>query len=98
MTEAIPLHLSDGTKLKIEGSISGIEDVAFKEFPFEEVVKPIKAIANAIDDMLEGAKIDKAIIKFGLEVAIESGSLTAMIVKGSSKGNLEITIEKNYIS
>lgn len=32
-------------------------------------------------------------VKFGMELAIESGQLTAVIVKGSGKANLEITLE-----
>jgi hypothetical protein len=38
-------------------------------------------------------KPKKATVKFGMELAIESGQLTAVIVKGSGKGNLEITLE-----
>jgi Trypsin-co-occurring domain 1 len=36
---------------------------------------------------------DKISVKVGIEVAVESGQLTALIVKGSGKANLEITME-----
>jgi Trypsin-co-occurring domain 1 len=32
-------------------------------------------------------------VKIGFEVAVESGQLTALIVKGSGKANLEISME-----
>jgi hypothetical protein len=37
--------------------------------------------------------LTKLALNFGLEIAIESGKLTTLIVKGSSKANLEITLE-----
>ncbi len=36
---------------------------------------------------------DKVSVKIGLEIAIESGQLTALIVKGASKANFEISME-----
>lgn len=46
-----------------------------------------------LSGVLQEVKPDKATIKFGLEIAIESGQITTLIVKGSSKANLEITLE-----
>jgi hypothetical protein len=42
---------------------------------------------------LQKVKPKKATVKFGMEMAIEAGQLTAVIVKGSGKANLEITLE-----
>ena len=42
---------------------------------------------------IQKAKPKKATVKFGMEIAIESGALTAVIAKGSGKANLEITLE-----
>jgi hypothetical protein len=42
---------------------------------------------------IQKVKPKKATVKFGMELAIESGQLTAAIVKGSGKTNLEITLE-----
>jgi hypothetical protein len=42
---------------------------------------------------LKKARPKKATVKFGMEMAIEAGQLTAVIVKGSGKANLEITLE-----
>ncbi len=42
---------------------------------------------------IQKVKPKKATLKFGMEIAVESGALTAVIVKGSGKANLEITFE-----
>jgi Trypsin-co-occurring domain 1 len=41
-------------------------------------------------------KPDKASVKFGLKVAVESGHLTAVVVKGSGEANLEVTLEWSW--
>ena len=46
-------------------------------------------IAQVFQDYLFNLK--RALL--GIEVAVESGQLTALIVKGSGKANLEITME-----
>jgi Trypsin-co-occurring domain 1 len=42
---------------------------------------------------IQTVKPKQARVKFGMELAIELGQLTAVIVKGSGTGNLEITLE-----
>jgi Trypsin-co-occurring domain 1 len=42
---------------------------------------------------IQTVKPKQATVKFGMELAIESGQLTTVIVKGSGTGNLEITLE-----
>lgn len=46
-----------------------------------------------IAEPLQKVKPKKASVKFGMEMALESGQLTALVVKGSGKANLEITLE-----
>jgi hypothetical protein len=59
------------------------------------VTDALEGIVDAIAQTLQKASPDKASVKFGLELAIEPGGLTAVIVKGSGKANLEITLEWN---
>jgi len=92
-TEKIPVLLSNGMTIKIEMAEVGREDVAFDVKPFKQVTDALEGIIEAIALSLEKAKPNKASVKFGVEVAIESGALTASIVKGASKANLEITLE-----
>jgi hypothetical protein len=92
-TTTIPLELSDGTIVRVEASLSGEQKIAFQKRPFKEATDAIKAIAKELSGVLQEVKPDKATIKFGLDLAIESGQITTLIVKGSSKANLEITLE-----
>lgn len=92
-TEFIPVELPNNKIIKVEVARRGREDVAFDVLPFEQVTNALEGIVEAIAGTLDKMKPDKATVKFGVEVAFESGGLTAMIVKGSGKGNLEITLE-----
>jgi hypothetical protein len=91
--EKIPVQLPNGTVIKVEVSQMGREDVAFDVKPFTEITDALEGIVGAIAGTLQKVQPDKASVKFGLELAIESGQLTAIIVKGSGKANLEITLE-----
>lgn len=92
-TETIPVKLPNGITVKVEVAQIGREDVAVTTFSFKQVTDALEGIVEAIATTLEKVKPDKATVKFGIEIAIESGKLTAAIVKGSGKGNLEIGLE-----
>lgn len=92
-TEKIPVKLPNGAVIKVEISDFGREDVAFNALPFDDIAPALEGITSAIKETLEKAKPKKASVKFGLEMSIESGNLTAAIVKGSGKANLEVTLE-----
>ncbi len=94
-TTIIPLQLDDGTVVNVEATLIGEQPVAAQSRPFKVVTDTIRAVAREMLGVLQEAAPDKASIKFGLEVAVESGELTALIVKGTGKGNLEITLEWN---
>ena len=93
-TSVIKAKLQDGTSVRIETSqVRGEEKVAAKDFDFTQVSKSITSIVNALKSSLESAKAKKATVEFGVEIGAESGELTALIVKGSGKANLKITLE-----
>ncbi len=96
-TTIIQVELSDGTVVNVEATSIGEVPVAYQSLPFKEVKTLIKNITHEIAETLQSVKqetqADKLSIKLGLEVAIESGQLTALIVKGSSKANFELTLE-----
>lgn len=96
-TKIIPVELSDGTVIKVEATPIGEQRVAYQSRPFKEATTVIKSItyeiAGTLQSIKEDIKPDKISIKLGLEVAIESGQLTTLIVKGASKANFEITME-----
>ena len=93
-TESIPVKLPNGTIIKIETPRrEGREDVDFEIFSFDDIGNALEGITDAIKGTIEKVKPKKTTVKFGIEVGVESGKLTAMIVKGTGKGNLEITME-----
>lgn len=96
-TKIIPVELSDGTVVKVEATPIGEQRVAFQSKPFQEIKAAIKSItseiAETIKDVHQTVEPDKVSVKLGLEVAVESGQLTALLVKGAGKANLEITME-----
>ncbi len=94
-TEAIPVALPNGTIIKVEVAQTGQEDVAFHTFAFRQVTDALEGIVGAIGETLQKAQPHKAVVKFGMEVTVAAGQLTALIAKGSGKGNLEITLEWN---
>ncbi len=53
----------------------------------------IGELAKKFNEVLAKSTPKSASIKFGVELGYESGQLTALIVKGKGKANLEITLE-----
>lgn len=96
-TEIIPVELSDGTIVKLEATPIGEQQVSFGSLPFKQAMDIVQSfardVADALQDVRATSQPDKIAVKIGFEVAIESGQLTALIVKGSGKGNLEILME-----
>jgi hypothetical protein len=95
-TEVVKVQLPDGYLLKFETTPTrGEQAIASLEtvLKSEEIVKTIEGTVRILKGTFDRIKPDKASVKFGLRVAIESGQLTALIVKGSGEGNLEVTLE-----
>jgi hypothetical protein len=89
----VKLAHSDAT-IAIEATVIGEQRVALpKEFSFDAIGATLESLAKELGHTFELVKPTKAGVKFGLEVAVESGKLTALLVKGSGKANLEISLE-----
>jgi len=98
-TEIIKAELANGGTLHIQATIlGGEEEVVFALPSFEGVTHAIEGIAQSVVSTLEKVKPQKASVEFGLEVALESGQLTALLVKGSGTSNLKITLEWGDLS
>ncbi len=98
-TEIIKAELANGGTLHIQATIlGGEEEVVFALPSFEGVTHAIEGIAESVVTTLEKVKPQKASVEFGLEVALESGQLTALLVKGSGTSNLKITLEWGDLS
>ena len=93
-TEIIPVQVTDNVTVMVEAtSLGGEEDVASQLLSFSAVTDAIEAISGAIASTLTKVKPDKATVELGLEIGVESGKLTTLLVKGSGKSNLKITLE-----
>jgi hypothetical protein len=89
----VKLAHSDMT-IAIEATVAGQQKVALpSEFSFDVIGKTLESLAQELGATFERVKPTKAAVKFGLEVAVEAGKLTALLVKGSGKANLEISLE-----
>ena len=91
----VQVELSDGTQVNIEATPVGEQQIAARTLPFEEAAAAIGSIAQDISTAVQKAKSDKAQVKFGLEISVESKGLSALLAKGSGKANLEVTLEWN---
>ncbi len=93
-TEVVKAELTNGTIIHIQATaLGGDEEVAFAVPSFKHVTDAIEGIAESIVTTLQKVKPHKASVEFGLEVALEAGQLTALLVKGSGTSNLKITLE-----
>jgi hypothetical protein len=96
-TLIIPLELSDGTIVKVEATPIGEKRVSFRGLSFSDTTAAIKGITHelalSLKSLTDEIKPGKLSIRLGLDVTIESGHLTTLIVKGSSKANFEIIME-----
>jgi hypothetical protein len=92
-TQNIRVKLEDDTIILVEVTQTGREDVANEASKFKAVTDALGGIVQAIAEPINRAKPNKATVKFGMELAVEAGQLTAVLVKGSGKANLEISLE-----
>jgi hypothetical protein len=109
-TKIIPVELASGKVLRIESThfevdtdqknlVLGEEiesNVSLNIRPLKDVTDAIEEIAETIKASLDKVKPTKACVEFGVEFGYESGQLTAMIVKGTGKANLKITLEWSH--
>ncbi len=92
-TKMITVELADGTPVRVEATSIGDRKINFQTRPFQEVTVAIESLSKEIAETLRKVKPDKATVKFGIDIAVDSGKLTAVLAKGSSTANLEITLE-----
>ena len=92
-SDTVSVQLPNGAVVKVEVASTGREDVGFDVKQFQPVADAIEGLVQMIAAPIQKVKPKKATVKFGMELAIETGQLTAVLVKGSGKGNLEITLE-----
>lgn len=100
-TLRVPLTLPNGAEIKVEvtplrlkkdADVADIRDIA-GEKSWKELTHGIAGIAHWVWETLQEVHPTKASIEFGIEIGVEPGKLTALLVQGSNKANLKITLE-----
>lgn len=98
MTQAIVASRigDDGPVIQLEltGTVDGEEDVsALSEIlPFDSVVESVASVSQAMTDALRRAKPEEAELTFGLDVTLQAGTLTSVIVKGGGTSTFTIRL------
>jgi NTP-dependent ternary system trypsin peptidase co-occuring protein len=94
-SKLVKAELPDGTIVWVEGTLSDPEaDVSIgKIFSFQGVVDSVRSVADAINTALKEAKPDRASVEFGVDMSVDSGALTGLIVKGTGGATLTIRLE-----
>jgi hypothetical protein len=92
-TQLVTVALANGQAVQVEASvIDRLESTGFEAKNFDGVIGAIEGIALAVQTALVKVKPAKASVEMGLEIGVEAGQLTALLVKGSGKANLKITL------
>jgi hypothetical protein len=93
----VPAKVGDTAILvEVRGEAPAIDpeqDVSMRIPSFSGVVDAIKSITGELSTMLDELAPNKASIELGVDVGVESGQLTALLVKGSGNATLKITLE-----
>lgn len=96
----LPVRLANGVVIQAEvsGSAHAREgdvaaDQSFAPRSLDDVIAAIEGIAASVGDAFARVRPDEASVEFGLELAAESGKLTALLVKGGGKASLSITLK-----
>jgi Trypsin-co-occurring domain 1 len=99
-SRVVAVDLSNGRKLNIEvtdlaGSAPTDTEQAVAALPnirFSDIVPTIEGLAAEMSGLLQRIGPTKAGVEFAVEIGLESGQLTALLVKGSGKANFKIML------
>jgi len=95
-SEIISAKLEEGISISIQATPLGGEELAGSvpgARAFKEVTDTVESLARAMIGTLKKVKPRTATVEFGLQIGVESGKLTALLVKGTGNANLKITLE-----
>ena len=96
ITKPITVKLDDTTTIQFETTVPrGEQDISDTKMvmEYEKFSMSVEKIASKTLEPLKKLEAKKVTLKMGLALGIESGGITAMIVKGTGKANMEVTIE-----
>src|SRR5262245_18878087 len=93
-SQLIPVVLPNGSQIHAEVTTvgNGYESTGFAASQFDCVIGAIEGIGAAVLAGLAKVKPTKACVELGLELGVEARQLTALLVKGTGKANLKVTL------
>jgi len=94
-SENLPVTLPSGKTVQLQVMLLGREeDVAARGIPsIEGLTQAIEGLSASILESLVRIKPKKATVHFGITVALESGNLTALLVKGAGNASIDVSLE-----
>jgi hypothetical protein len=97
-TQVVKVQLPDGHSVALEVTQLGAStqvDQRVANLPpsFEDLTNSLASMSKAIYGAIQTIAPKKASVEFGIEIAAEAGKLTALLVKGTGKANLKVTLE-----
>lgn len=95
-SQIVVVKFPDGRTVKFEAEVAGGEErvaLGLKSIDFDQIGQTIETVLSSIQDTMQKLAPRKASVKFGVKLAVESGQLTALIVKGQGEANLEVVFE-----
>jgi len=95
-TKPITVKLDDKTTIQFETTLQrGEKDISDEKIimEYEKFSMSVEKIASKTLEPLKKLNAKKVTLKMGLSLGLESGAITAMLVKGTGNANMEVTIE-----
>jgi hypothetical protein len=95
-SKIISVELADGTVVRVEAtSIGASTSRGLQTRPFSEATDAIASLSKEIAETIQKIKPDQATVRFGIDIGVDTGKLTAVLAKGTTAANLEITLQWN---
>lgn len=95
LTRRIPVLLDNGVTAHVEvadlGGRHDVDEGAAQRF--DSALDTVRAMSSQIYQTMAALKPQRFEVELGFELGIESGKLTALLVKGTGKANLKVTLE-----
>lgn len=91
----IPIEITKDKIIHVQATVIGNteQDISSRLPSFKGVVETIEEISSAIAKAIEKVKPHKASVEFGLEIGVESGKITSILMQGSTSANIKIKLE-----
>ncbi|MDP8931905.1 MAG: hypothetical protein M3O70_25880 [Actinomycetota bacterium] len=101
VTRLVNLRLGDGATMYVQAtSLTPGEDLAEEEREIaarppsvDQITNTLRAFAAAITGELKATGATRFAVEFGCDLAIETGSLIAILGKGSATTSLKVMLE-----